>query len=457
MSLCSVWLSWGRSWQQSSAGRRHFSYTSCLTRRSSQPAAGKSTARSKRQFQPRRNTNLPTPDKLNPFLPSTWEPRAAFALQPHQDPLDLVATYAIALAQPDSPVISTLAQTLGLPVNELEHLAQRWKQETSFGSSIPENFSRIKHLAVSEGLLAIHQAVLQHFLAWSIRSTHASVTTRAALQRLHNHTNYTRPESWRPLARRYHRKVILHVGPTNSGKTHQALAALAQARTGVYAGPLRLLAHEVYTRFNKGNIGGLIRPRACNLVTGEEQRIVAPISATETILSCTVEMIPHNKLFDVVVIDEIQMIADTDRGDAWTNAFLNVHANEIHLCGEERAVHLIERLAELTGDEVEVRRYQRLSGLEVSTKSLRGDLSKVERGDCIVTFSRNNIFALKQAVEKQTNLKVVVAYGGLPPEVREEQARIFNEEAGADVMIASDAIGMGLNLYAFRLCDVDPI
>lgn len=383
-------------------------------------------------------------------MPSTWEPQAAFTLKPHQNVDELVATYSIALSKPGNATIEALANVLGLETSALENLAARWKDQTGLIKSKSFDKSKLARTAAREGLLAIHQLVLQNFLAWSARSPSAPPAVQAVLQRLYDRTNFTKPESWRPLARRFHRKVILHVGPTNSGKTYQALAALARSRKGVYAGPLRLLAHEVFTRFNSGNIGGLTSPRPCNLITGEEQRRVIPTDEPG-LLSCTVEMAPSDQMHDVVVIDEIQMIADRERGNAWTSAFLNVHAHELHLCGEERAVPLIERLAELTGDDVEVRRYTRLSGLEVSPKSLNGNLKKVERGDCIVTFSRNNIFAVKQAIEKATDLKVAVAYGGLPPEVREEQARIFNQEEGADVMVASDAIGMGLNLFVHRL------
>lgn len=238
------------------------------------------------------------------------------------------------------------------------------------------------------------------------------------------------------------RSIHLHVGPTNSGKTYTALSRLAQARTGVYAGPLRLLAHEVATRFNQGKIGGLTEPRACNLVTGEERRV---IDTWAGLTSCTVEMMNFNRHYDVAVIDEIQLISDPQRGTAWTMALLAVQAHELHLCGEPSVVELVKGIAETLGDEVTVHRYERLSPLAVADSSLEGDLKKIKKGDCVVTFSRNNIFAMKQQIEASTGLQVAVAYGGLPPEVREEQARKFNDGT-CQVMVASDAIGMGLNL-----------
>lgn len=236
--------------------------------------------------------------------------------------------------------------------------------------------------------------------------------------------------------------MILHVGPTNSGKTHSALVALARARTGAYAGPLRLLAHEVFARFNEGKIGDEGK-RTCNLVTGEEQRILDPDAGLQ---SCTVEMFPLSKRLDVGVVDEIQMIGDPQRGTAWTSAVIGALCDELHLCGEESVVDLVQKIAAELGDECVVKRYQRLSPLVVADSSLGGDLSRIRKGDCLVTFSRSNIFAFKRAVEEKTGLRVAVAYGGLPPEVREEQARAFNE-GSYDVLVASDAVGMGLNLY----------
>lgn len=270
------------------------------------------------------------------------------------------------------------------------------------------------------------------------------------------------------------RKVIMHVGPTNSGKTYNALRALAAADTGMYAGPLRLLAREIFDRLNSGQIvprgqdpnpedevdentnledgkGAAVQKKGreewkkpCNLLTGEEQRVVENAQLT----SCTVEMIERGlKRLDVIVIDEIQLIADTDRGNAWTDAVLGANADELHLCGEERAVPLIYNLLKDTGDELVVNRYERLTPLQVADSSLGGTLKTVRKGDCIVAFSRTAIFEIKQRVEHDTGMKCAVVYGALPPEIRNEQAAMFNEVgSGADIIVGSDAIGMGLNL-----------
>lgn len=257
------------------------------------------------------------------------------------------------------------------------------------------------------------------------------------------------PAEWHGPARSARRKVIFHVGPTNSGKTYHALRALATSRIGVYAGPLRLLAFEIYDRLNKGLIPPVgadpegVYPRTCNLITGEEQRI----DPDATLSSSTIEMLALNVKYDVAVIDEIQMIADEQRGSAWTNALLGLTADEIHVCGEETAVPLVQQLLADTGDEIIVNRYQRLSPLQVATQSMEGNLAGIQRGDCVVAFSRRDIFSYKHLIEQKTGLRCAVAYGKLPPEVRAEQALLFNKPDGDyPVMVASDAIGMGLNL-----------
>ncbi|ORZ12914.1 P-loop containing nucleoside triphosphate hydrolase protein [Lobosporangium transversale] len=259
------------------------------------------------------------------------------------------------------------------------------------------------------------------------------------------------PAEWTPRARLLKRKIIMHVGPTNSGKTHNALIKLREAESGAYLSPLRLLAHEIFDRMNASGT-------PCNLVTGEERRYGVynekgePMPYAAKVTSCTVEMVSFERRIDVAVIDEIQMLADPERGWAWTAALLGLPAKEIHLCGEPTVVKLVENICKLTNEEVIVNRYDRLSKLEVQDESLRGNLKKVQKGDCVVTFSRKNIFMLKQAIEAETGLRCAVAYGGLPPESRSAQAKLFNDPtSGYDVLVASDAIGMGLNLNIRRI------
>ncbi|KAI8816317.1 P-loop containing nucleoside triphosphate hydrolase protein [Fimicolochytrium jonesii] len=254
-------------------------------------------------------------------------------------------------------------------------------------------------------------------------------------------SDLTSPADWYEETRKTKRRFILHVGPTNSGKTYAALKRFEEVESAIYCGPLRLLAHEVYERMNAKGI-------PCNLLTGEERRESDGVHKT----AATVEMAPVGRRFQVAVLDEIQMIGDPSRGWAWTQAVLGIQADEVHLCGEPTAVPLIMAMTEDTGDIVEVKEYERLTPLKVSAHSLNSDLTSLRRGDCIATFSRQNIFALKRQIEQKTALKAAVIYGSLPPETRTEQARQFNDPNGPyDVLVASDAIGMGLNLNIGRM------
>lgn len=120
----------------------------------------------------------------------------------------------------------------------------------------------------------------------------------------------TRPEMEFPRALEMKRHFILHVGPTNCGKTYQALQRLRTAYKGIYLGPLRLLALEVYEKMRESGV-------PCTMLTGEE-RIYEENSR---VISSTVEMLDIDQVYDVAVIDEAQMIADSDRGHSWTRGF----------------------------------------------------------------------------------------------------------------------------------------
>ena len=249
------------------------------------------------------------------------------------------------------------------------------------------------------------------------------------------------PLEWYPGTRALQRTIHLHVGPTNSGKTYHALKRLEQAKTGIYAGPLRLLAYEVYTRLNA-------RGKKCHLITGDDRRINEDANEdTESMISCTVEMVPVNTPVDVGVIDEIQMIGHPERGWAWSQAFFGLRAKELHLCGEARTAPLIRELAAAMGDKLVLHHYERLSPLKLAARSLKGDLTQLKKGDCLVVFSRKEIHFMKKYIEKKTGKRVAIVYGSLPPEIRARQASLFNDPDNEyDYLVATDAIGMGLNL-----------
>lgn len=256
-----------------------------------------------------------------------------------------------------------------------------------------------------------------------------------------NCRDLSKPHLWFPVARAVKRKVIYHAGPTNSGKTYNALLAMKHASSGVYCGPLRLLAMEVYESCNREGT-------YCSLITGQERREVPGARHT----ACTVEMMNLERLVDVAVIDEIQLIGDESRGWAWTRALLGVPAREIHVCGDGSALSLVKWMAEQIGEEFEVRKYDRFTPLEIEHEGLEAGYSAVEAGDCIVAFSRADIFQIKQLIEMETQYRSCVVYGALPPETRRQQAKLFNDpNSGYDIMIASDAVGMGLNLNIRRV------
>ncbi|PWW72245.1 hypothetical protein C7212DRAFT_302558 [Tuber magnatum] len=353
------------------------------------------------------------------------------------------------LTPPPDPSPDALGWYRGnpMPLEELRTRYLAFVNEVLVGFTVPDYTATGGSLPTPERIAAVHLEGrgLDHYLVDSFlqyigqkdlgkKDIHMINIKKAADMRF--------PQEWYPMARQFKRTWHLHVGPTNSGKTYHALKRLEEAADGIYAGPLRLLAHEIFERMNAKGI-------PCNLVTGDDRRIV---SATAAISSSTVEMVDLNRQVEVAVLDEIQMIGDEDRGWAWTQALLGVRAKEVHMCGEERTVDLIKRLAASVGDECIVHKYTRLGPLEVMKKSLGGDLTRIQKGDCVVTFSRKSIFAMKKEIERVTKLRCAVIYGGLPPETRSLQARLFNDpESGYDVLVASDAVGMGLNLSIKRM------
>nr|CDJ82951.1 DNA RNA helicase domain containing protein [Haemonchus contortus] len=256
-------------------------------------------------------------------------------------------------------------------------------------------------------------------------------------------SDLTQPHNWYPDARTVQRKIIFHAGPTNSGKTYHALKRFGDAKSGVYCGPLKLLASEVFTRSNQLGI-------KCDLVTGEERRYAIDNFHPSAHLSSTVEMLSTQMRVEVAVIDEIQMLRDEQRGWAWTRALLGVAADEVHLCGEPSAINIVKKLLEPIGEHVEVRNYERKTSLTIANQGL-GSLDNVQPGDCIVCFSRKAIFSVAKNLEK-LGVKPAVIYGDLPPGTKLAQAAKFNDpDDPCNVLVATDAIGMGLNLNIRRI------
>ncbi|GAP33799.1 helicase-related protein [Piscinibacter sakaiensis] len=243
------------------------------------------------------------------------------------------------------------------------------------------------------------------------------------------------PDSF-PLARRVGRKVTLYVGPPNSGKTHAAFERLAQARKGCYLAPLRLLALEGRDRL-------VARGVPCSLLTGEEN-----VPADDArVVSSTIEMVATRTPVDVAVIDEAQMLFDPSRGWAWTQAIVGVPAEELLIICSSFAVPAVENLLGLCGEQAVVRRFERKQPVQPLPAPV--PLAGLQRGDAIVAFSRRDVLMLRDQVGQQGH-SVAVIYGALPPEVRRREAERY-AHGHADVLVATDAIGMGLNLPIRRV------
>uniref|UniRef100_A0A9J8CF13 ATP-dependent RNA helicase SUPV3L1, mitochondrial n=2 Tax=Cyprinus carpio TaxID=7962 RepID=A0A9J8CF13_CYPCA len=250
------------------------------------------------------------------------------------------------------------------------------------------------------------------------------------------------PANWYPEARAIQRKIVFHAGPTNSGKTYHAIQRFLAAKSGVYCGPLKLLAHEIYEKSNDGV--------PCDLVTGEERISVDPEGRLSGHIASTIEMCNVTTPYEVAVIDEIQMIKDPARGWAWTRALLGLCAEEIHVCGEAAAVDFVTELMYTTGEEVEVHNYKRLTPFSVSDHAVES-LDNLKPGDCIVCFSKNDIYSISRQIEVR-GLECAVIYGSLPPGTKLAQAKKFNDpDDPCKILVATDAIGMGLNLSIRRI------
>ena len=200
--------------------------------------------------------------------------------------------------------------------------------------------------------------------------------------------------------------------------------------------PLRLLAHEFRDALGARGV-------AAALSTGEE-RIPAPGSRH---LAATVEMCPQNNPVDVAIIDEAQMLYDPDRGAAWTAAIMGAPAREVFVLGAPECIPSVRRIAALCDDPVEEISLQRKGPLVAARE--RVALGDLKRGDALIAFSRREVLDFRAELVKRGR-RVAVVYGALSPEVRKAEAARFND-GDADILVATDAIGMGLNLGIARV------
>lgn len=233
-----------------------------------------------------------------------------------------------------------------------------------------------------------------------------------------------------------HVKAVL--GPTNTGKTHLAVERMLGHASGMIGLPLRLLAREIYDR-----VVGKQGTTHVALITGEEK--IVPKNARYFI--CTVESMPVERTVDFLAIDEVQLAADFDRGHVFTDRLLRSRGcHETMLLGSETIRPLIQRLI----PDVEFITRPRFSELiYVEPKKL----SRLPRRSALITFSTNNVYAYAEMLRRAKG-GVAVVMGALSPRTRNAQVELY-QNGEVDHIVATDAIGMGLNMDIDHVCFAD--
>ena len=219
------------------------------------------------------------------------------------------------------------------------------------------------------------------------------------------------------------------LGPTNTGKTHYAIERMLSYKSGIIGFPLRLLARENYDRVveQKGK-------QAVALITGEEK--ILPEKARYFL--CTVESMPTDKSTEFLAVDEIQLISDQERGHVFTNRLLNARGTrETIFLGASTVETTLKKV--LPGIKYISR--PRLSKLKYSGSK---KITRLPKKTAIVAFSAQDVYALADLIRKQKGGAVVVL-GALSPRTRNSQVEMY-QNGEVDYLVATDAIGMGLNL-----------
>ena len=224
-------------------------------------------------------------------------------------------------------------------------------------------------------------------------------------------------------------KVIALLGPTNTGKTHVAIERMLEYDSGIFGLPLRLLAREVYDKcVNKVGV------KKVALITGEEKII----PSTADYFICTVESMPKNKEVDFIAIDEIQMCADRERGHIFTQRMLEARGTKVTMfLGSQVMASIINDLIK----EVEFEKKERYSSLSYSGIK---KISRLDRKVAIIAFSIEEVYAIAELVRRQKGGAAVIM-GSLSPKTRNSQVGLY-QSGDVDYLIATDAIGMGLNM-----------
>jgi len=221
--------------------------------------------------------------------------------------------------------------------------------------------------------------------------------------------------------------VTLHLGPTNSGKTSSALDTLAKRGSGVYAGPLRMLAWEAYSKLTV-RLGA----EMVGMITGEER-----VNESAPILCCTAESAPDTG--NLLVLDEAHWVGDPERGPAWT-ALLQGNFREVHVTGS-RAVRPVLEAVYTNAGTCSVHDCTRLSRL---TYAGRKAPAFIPKRSAVIAFSEKAVQAIAGELREHGH-QVGMLYGALPPGTRRDQVtKLIAGEL--DVIVTTDVIGHGVNL-----------
>jgi ATP-dependent RNA helicase SUPV3L1/SUV3 len=224
-------------------------------------------------------------------------------------------------------------------------------------------------------------------------------------------------------------RLVAVLGPTNTGKTHLAVERMLGHASGMIGLPLRLLAREIYDRIVRAR-----GHRAVALVTGEE-KIIPP---RPHYYVCTVEAMPLSRQVEFLAVDEIQLCADPERGHVFTHRLLHARgAAETMLLGAATMTPLVRSL--LPHAEIVTR--ERFSSL---TYSGSRKLTRLPRRSAVVAFSADQVYAIAELIRRQRGGAAVVM-GSLSPRTRNAQVELY-QSGEVDFLVATDAIGMGLNM-----------
>ncbi|WP_114945581.1 helicase-related protein [Microvirga calopogonii] len=428
----------------------------------------------------RRNTGLYIAEDIRRVEKGPWKPERVFAgyravfskpmqILPDSAPIDIVIEYALAEplevaavvlapARVERTELATASDALEARVVELRNAVfEACEQElTSWRDELETYLDAFEDANERQAILGGIQAAIEKLdriqasdkggpagAGRKLRQKLDDYRSKAAARRLRHlreaqireASGYERYAAIFPVARSLNRRFLFLAGPTNSGKTHEALRLAGEAETAEILSPLRLLALEHYERLSGEGF-------AAGMVTGEER--VLPEGTTH--IARTIETLDLHRVVDVCVIDEVQMLGDPSRGWAWTQAMIGAPAKLVVLTGAPEAIPLVEHLLAMTGEPLEVKILKRKGKLRL--EGVPANLNKLTRGDAVVAFTRRAVHDLRTRLVA-SGRTVATVYGALGPEVRRaEAARFRNGEA--EILVATDAIGMGLNIGPLR-------